>query len=338
MRPLFFLPLLLSFAATLPAARHLEIYCIDVEGGKATLWVSPSGETLLVDAGYPGFNRRDAGRILIAAKAAGVHKIDYLLITHYHKDHVGGVSQLAEKIPIRHFVDHGPTSEAGQAETILYKEYSAFRDKADHIVAKAGETLPIRGITVRFVSSDGGLLPGPLPGAGKPNPDCAGYRQPGPDSLQPENAHSVGTLITYGNLRFLDLADLTADKEYGLVCPNNNIGVVDFFMVSHHGLASSNSLPFLRAIHPQVVLMNNGARKGGAGEVWERIHQVPGLEDTWQLHFAIETLRDHNAPDPFIANVDEICEGQWLRVTAREDGAFTVYNSRNKYEKTYRKR
>jgi len=330
------LVLLLAFAAILPAARNLEIYCIDVEGGKATLWVSPSGESMLVDTGFAGFNHRDANRILAAAKAAGVRKIDYLVITHYHTDHVGGVPQLVEKIPVRNFVDHGSNSETTPDEKILYNAYIAFRDKGTHILAKPGDTLPIKGLQVEFVTGDENVIASPLPGAGQPNPACAGYQDPAVDPE--ENGHSLGMLVTFGGLRILDLGDLTAERENALVCPINKLGVVDLFMVSHHGNALSDSPPLVRAIHPQVAIMNNGARKGGAAEVWQTIHDTPGLEDFWQLHFSIPAGKDHNSPDTFIANVDEICEGQWLKVTVRPDGTYTVYNSRNKYEKTYRKR
>ena len=106
--------LLLATARLLPAAKNLEIYFIDVEGGQATLMVPPGGESMLVDTGWGGFNRRDAERIAAAAKKAGVKRIDYLLITHFHSDHVGGVAQLAEKLPIRNFVDHGTSVETGQ--------------------------------------------------------------------------------------------------------------------------------------------------------------------------------------------------------------------------------
>jgi len=338
MRKLLIPMLLLAGATVLPAAKNLEVYCIDVEGGKATLWITPSGESMLVDTGYAGFNRRDADRILAVAKHAGVRKIDYLLITHYHADHVGGVPQLAEKIPIRNFVDHGASSESGQDEDVLFRAYSAFRDKGNHILAKVGETLPIKGMEVKFVSSDGNLLGAPLPGAGQPNADCAGFQKPAPESEQPENEHSVGTLITFGNLRFLDMGDLTADKEYDLVCPVNKLGVVDVFMVSHHGTGWSDSRPFVRALRPQVAIMNNGPRKGGAPEVWQNIHDIPGLEDFWQLHFAIAGGKEHNSADTVIANVDEICQGNWLELTARPDGSFVIYNSRNKYQREYKKR
>ena len=328
--------LLLTLAAVLPAAGKLEVYAIDVEGGKATLWVSPSGESMLVDAGWPGFNHRDAERIAAAAKAAGVRRIDYLVITHFHTDHAGGVPQLAEKMTIRNFVDHGVNTETGQAAEVLYGEYSRMRDKGNHIIVKPGDKLPIKGLDVEIVSADGALIASPLEGAGQPNPDCAGLQPPPPD--RSENAHSIGMVVTYGSFRAVDLGDLTKDKEYGLVCPNNKLGTVELFMVSHHGIDISNSAALVHALHPQVAIMNNGARKGGAPEAWQTVHDSPGLEDFWQLHYSVAAGKDHNSPDPFVANIDEICRGEWLKVTAGKDGSFTVLNKRNKFEKTYKNR
>jgi competence protein ComEC len=336
MRKLILVASFLVSAAALPAAKNLEIYSIDVEGGQSTLIVSPSGESLLVDAGWPGFNHRDAGRIAAAAKSAGVRKIDYLLITHFHQDHVGGVPQLAERLPIRNFVDHGANTETTKDAQVLYNAYSAFRDKGNHIQVKPGDTIPIKGIDVRVLSSGGETLSAILPGAGQPNPDCAGFARPAADAT--ENGRSVGILVTFGDFRLVDMGDLTADQEYPLVCPVNKIGTADLWVVSHHGSAASDSLPFVHALHPRVAMMNNGARKGGDAEVWQRIHATPGLLDLWQLHFAVAAGKDGNSADPFIANVDEICEGKWLKVTVEKDGSFTVYNSRNRYEKSYARR
>ena len=333
MRTLRLAALLTALAAALAAASKLEIYCIDVEGGKATLWVSPSGESMLVDAGWPGNNHRDAERIAAAAKAAGVKKIDYLVITHYHTDHAGGVPQLAEKMKIRTFVDHGPNSETGQPAEVLFGEYKRFRDKGEHLVVKAGDKLPIKGIDVEIVSSDGGLISSPLPGAGQPNPDCSGLKPPAPD--QSENAHAIGMVVTYGNFRAVDLADLTKDKEFGLVCPDNKLGTADLFMVSHHGLDQSNSAALVHAIHARVAIENNGSHKGGSPDVWQTIHDSPGMEDIWQLHYSVPAGQDHNSADPFLSNIDEICQGQWLKVTVEKDGAFEIYNQRNKYSKKY---
>jgi len=337
MKSLFPAVLLLACAAALPAAKSLEVFSIDVEGGQSTLFVSPGGESMLVDTGWAGFNKRDADRIAAAAKMAGVKKIDYLVITHYHADHVGGVQQLAGKMPIVHFVDHGANTEtADKAAVIRFNEYSAFRDKGKHILAKPGDAIPIKGLDVKVLSSNGDLIESPLPGAGQPNPACDGFAQPAADAT--ENARSVGILITFGSFRMIDMGDLTRDKDYQLACPVNKIGAVDVYLVSHHGLDQSSSMPFVRALQPRVAIMNNGARKGGSVAVFQTLHGSPGPMDLWQLHYAIAAGKESNSNDTFIANVEEVCEGKWIKLTAEKDGSFKVFNSRNKFEKAYAKK
>jgi beta-lactamase superfamily II metal-dependent hydrolase len=325
--------LLAGSASLLPAAKNLEIYAIDVEGGQATLVVSPAGESLLVDTGWGGHNKRDADRIKATAKTAGVKKIDYLVITHYHTDHVGGIGQLAEALPIVNFVDHGPSVEKDKASQVLYNEYVAFREKGKHLEVKPGDTIPIKGLDVKVLSAAGKVIDAPLPGAGQTNPACANFGKL-PDD-QSENPQSVGILITYGNFRMIDMGDLTSDKEKDLVCPANKIGRVDLYLVSHHGTNISGAPGWVRALQPKAALMDNGARKGGSVESWEAIHEAPGTPDIWQLHYSVAAGKEHNSADPFIANVDEICEGKWIRVDAQKDGSFKLYNSRNKYEKAY---
>jgi len=326
-------PLMLACAATLPAAKNLEVYAIDVEGGQATLIVSPSGESMVVDTGWGGNNKRDALRIKAAAKAAGVKKIDYLVTTHYHADHVGGVAQLAELMPVLNFVDHGASVERDRQAQVLFNEYAAFRAKGKHIEAKPGDTIPIKGIDVKVLSAGGKVIDSALAGAGQPGVDCASFQMKDVDIS--ENAQSVGLLITFGSFRMIDMGDLTWNKEKDLVCPVNKIGKVDLYLVSHHGMDMSGSPQWVKALAPKVALMNNGARKGGSPEIWQTIHEAPGTPDVWQLHYAVPGGKDHNSPDTMIANVDEICEGKWLRVEAEKSGAFKISNPRNKYEKGY---
>ena len=336
MRSLCAAVLLLACSSLLPAAKKsLDIYFIDVEGGQCTLFVAPSGESMLVDTGWGGFNNRDADRIAAVAKSAGVKRIDYLVITHYHADHVGGVPQLAAKLPIRTFVDHGPNTETGKNAEILWNAYTSFREKGQHLQVKPGDTIPIKGLDVKVLSSAGDVLSAPLPGAGQPNPECAKFQQRAPDPS--ENARSLGTLITYGKFKIIDLGDLTWNKEGELACPNNKIGTVDVYLTTHHGMNMSGSPAIVHALHPEVAIMNNGATKGGSPEAWEAIHDSPGLTDIWQLHYAVKADKQHNAPDSFIANLDEKCEGKWLKLSAHSDGSFTVSNSRNKFEKTYKR-
>jgi beta-lactamase superfamily II metal-dependent hydrolase len=328
--------LALICAAALPAAKNLEVYFIDVEGGQATLFVAPSGESMLIDTGWAGNNHRDAERIAAAAKSAGVKKIDYLVITHYHADHVGGVPQLAEKLPIRNFVDHGASVETGRNADVLFNAYQAFRDKGTHIQVKPGDTVPVKGLDVKVISSAGDVIGAPLTGAGRPNAECASFQEREPDAT--ENARSVGVLVTFAGVRILDLGDLTWNKEYGLVCPANKIGPVDIYVVSHHGMDASGSPQLVHAIAPRVAIMDNGAKKGGVASVWDTIHGTAGLEDLWQVHFAVAAGKEHNSSDTLIANVDENCEGKWLKLEVRPDGGFTVSNQRNKFAKTYAKK
>jgi len=324
----------LAGAALLPAAKNLEIYFIDVEGGQATLFVAPSGESMLVDTGWPGNNSRDANRIAAAAKHAGVKAIDYLLVTHFTEDHVGGVPQLARKLPIHNFIDHGEDVEHDQRAKELYAAYIEYRAKGNHILAKPGVAIPVKGLDVQVLTADGDEIESPLPGAGQANPLCAADKLRAPDAT--ENARSVGTLITFGNFRALDMGDLTWNKEHELVCPNNKVGTVDLYIVSHHGSDLSGSPAFVQGIHPRVAIMDNGARKGGSPAAWQTIHGSPGLEDIWQLHYAIPGGKDNNAPDTFIANTDEVGDqGNWIHITVHADGSFTVNNARNKYSKTY---
>jgi competence protein ComEC len=321
-------------AALANAVKALQIYFVDVEGGQSTLIVDPANESLLVDTGWPGFNGRDADRILTAAKAAGITHIDYLVITHYHGDHVGGVPQLASRIKIGAVVDHGPDQENSDATRMGYSNYRKALGQSKHLVAKPGDRLPFKGMSVQFVAAAGEAITSSLPGAGKPNPLCASEPEAPVDPT--ENAQSVGMLITYQHFRFIDLGDLTKKKERNLVCPENLIGTVDLYLTTHHGLDLSNSKAMVEALHPRVAIMNNGAHKGGIPSAWQIVHDSPGLEDLWQLHYAVVGGKDHNVSDDLIANLGENDQGNYIKVSAEADGTFTVLNTRNEFQKTYK--
>jgi beta-lactamase superfamily II metal-dependent hydrolase len=352
-------------AAQTRTAKNLEIYVVDVEGGNATLFVSPSGESVLIDSGNGGDGAvRDAGRIMAAIKDAGLTHIDNLITTHWHGDHFGGMAELAARIPIHNFIDHGANVQpAAAADEFLQKTYPSLYGKATHIVAKPGDKIAIAGLDWRVVSAAGEAIKTPLPGApgsGRPNPYCAAFKPQDVDTT--ENAQSVGSIITFGKFRAAHLGDLTWNKEFNLMCPTNRIGTVDLFVVSHHGQPISNSEVLVHAIQPRVAIMNNGTRKGGQPDAMRIIHSSPGLEDLWQLHFSLLSGQEYTVPGLFIANsVDEPPSAMpvaalpppppgpavapppahngtayWIKVSAQADGSFTVTNNRNGFSKTYK--
>lgn len=332
MKHIFLAISLIFFVPQARAANELQVYFIDVEGGQATLFVSPSGQSMLVDTGWPGFDGRDADRIVAAAKLAGVKQIDFLLITHYHADHVGGVPQLAARIPIRNFVDHGASVETGKNAEELFSAYEAVRKNGKHILAKPGEKIPIRGLDVTILTAAGNHIAKSLSGGGAPNPLCAQAALKETDPS--ENAQSVGIYIRYGEFRMIDLGDLTWNKEHDLMCPNNPVGKVDVYLSSHHGLAQSGSPVLVHALDPRVAIMNNGATKGGEPAAWQVIHSTTRLLDLWQLHYAEAGGDANNTSEQLIANHKQE-EGNWIKLEASSNGSFSVTNSRNGYSKAY---
>ena len=339
---------LASPSAQSPPAGTLDIYVLDVEGGNATLFVSPSRESVLVDTGNGGPAAvRDAERIMAAAKDAGLTQIDTLITSHWHTDHMGAMTELARRISIRHYMDHGGNVQPSAGiDEFLTTAYPGLVAKATRTVAKAGNTVPIKGVDFRIVTAGRELIAKALPGGGAPNAHCAGFK---PHTLNPvsgqpvgntEDEQSVGSHVTFGAFRALYLADLPWNLEYELMCPANRLGSIDFMLVSRHGQHSSNSEALVHAVRPRVAAINNGIRKGGQPETMQVLYSAAGLEDIWQTHVAQLSGSEHAVPGIFVANLVENPEhspAYWIKVSARSDGTFTVTNSRNGFSKTYRK-
>ena len=266
-------------------AKPLQIYVMDTEGGKAALWVSPSGQSLLIDSGNPG--DRDLNRIMAVINDAGVKQIDFLISTHYHVDHIGGLQELAKRIPIGQFIDHGASVEEREQVQGFQAAYTELYGKAKHTVVKPGDKVPITGLDWRIVSSAGNALKTPLPGGGKPNPACAGVA-PKDASPTDDNGQSVGSVVTFGQFRAIDLGDLLWNRENDLMCPNNPVGPVDVYFVTHHGLDASNSPALVYGVQPRVAVMQNGTRKGAGAQTMTTLRTSPGLEDIWQLHWSVQ--------------------------------------------------
>jgi competence protein ComEC len=343
----------------------LDIYVVDVEGGNATLYVSPSGESVLMDTGNvaPEAAVRDSGRIMDAVKDAGLTKIDNLIITHWHGDHFGGMAELAKRIPVSNYVDHGPNIQPQPAfDEFFTKALPELYAKAKHTIAKPGDVVPVAGLDWRIVSSAGQVLKTPLagaPGVGTANASCASFKPQAPDPT--ENAQSVGSVISFGKFRVVQLGDLTWNKEFELMCPNNPIGTADLMVASHHGLPISNSAVLVHAVRPRVVIVNNAIRKGASPEAMRTYFSSPGIEDVWQSHFSLLGGQEYTVPGMFIANgIDQPMfalpvepmaapapganvppppphngRAYWIKVSAKSDGTFTVTNQRNGFAKTY---
>jgi competence protein ComEC len=307
------------------AAKPLQIWVVDVEGGKAALYVTPTGQTAIIDTGFPG--ARDLDRIMAAIADAGVKQIDFLISSHYHVDHIGNLVELAKRIPVGTFVDHGPTVEGPDVPQVapgadglpvtkpreqiegFQAAYAELYGKAKHLVVKPGDRVPIGGVDWRIAAAGGKLLKTPpLPGGGGANPFCANFTpMAGTTGLvDPDDAQSIGNVIILGQFRAVDFGDMWRTKELELMCPTNPIGTVDLYFATSHGAVASGSLPFVHGLQPRVAIMQNGTRKGGAPGPMQTMLSSPRLEALWQMHWSYNALLEQNSPGLYIANIEDM--------------------------------
>jgi competence protein ComEC len=286
--------------------RTLDIEWIDVEGGAATLIVTPARETILVDSGWPGSGGRDARRIHAALTRRGLAQIDHLVTTHYHVDHYGGVPELAALVPIKRFYDHGPMTEL-QEDKEFQARYTAYLAAAGKktTTLKPGDVVPLKGasgprLTMTILAARREVVGGPP----RPqNPACAeATSQPEDPS---DNARSIAFLLRSGGFEFFDAGDLTWNIEALLVCPADRVGAVDVYQVTHHGLDTSNNVVLLKTLRPALAVMNNGPRKGGSAAVVRNLKALPSLKALYAAHRNVATGADDNAPVALTANLEE---------------------------------
>jgi competence protein ComEC len=331
---------------------------IDVEGGGGTLFVTPDGKSLLIDTGNPEVSKAtgdhpSSERIANAAHALGLKKIDYLLTTHYHVDHIGGLEGLLARIPIGTVIDHGENRETtastqpGAPQIDLknpppnstaagYNKYLGLIAGHKHIVASAGDVFHIGGMTVTIVMADAKPLEKPLPGAGESNASCAGMEGMAANGGE-ENARSTASVISYGKVRIAAFGDLTWDREKDLFCPIDKVGKVDVYLATHHGTGLSGSAAAVNALSPVVAIVGNSARKGADAARMKTIKASPRIQGVWQLH-TTTVAPDVNVDADMIANPDtDQTKDRFydLRLRIKKSGEITVINERNGFNKTY---
>jgi beta-lactamase superfamily II metal-dependent hydrolase len=330
------LALILAFASPARAAATLDIYVIDVEGGKAMIVQNPSGQSMLIDGGMA--NDRDLKRVATVADALGIKQFDVMLITHYDVDHVANIPPIFAKYPAKLLVDHGPllpNPKLAAGNRKAADAYVAFLPGKKRLSVKPGDVLPFKDVTITVVVSNEQPIAKPLPGAGKANAACPATL---PEAIRgDDNAASIGALWQFGKFRMGDFGDLLQWAEMRLMCPVNPVGTVDLYMVNHHGLVASNSPALVHALAPKVAVVNNGERKGISPEVAKTLRGSPGIQDIWQAHYSLTAGAELNAPEQFIANMKaQECQGFSIKISASRDGSFTVTNARNKFSKTYK--
>jgi beta-lactamase superfamily II metal-dependent hydrolase len=272
---------------------------------------------------------------------AGLKKIDYLFTTHYDGDHVGGVSAVSSFANFRRFFDHGDIDAAWEQNRGWENRWKAYTtvSAGKRTVVKPGDSIPLKGVKVEVVASNGQSITKPI-NHGGPNRFCEGAEVKEPNKT--ENSRTAGFLLTYGKFTFLHLGDLTWDREMALACPVNQLGRVSLFIATHHGFFNnmSGAPAHIQAIQPEVIVANNGPRKGMQADAWDRIAKIEGLQGLWQLHQSLVTDAAHNTKEEMIANkqASDQCQGNWIKAVVEPGGKFTVTNHRNGFAQSYQAR
>jgi beta-lactamase superfamily II metal-dependent hydrolase len=318
--------------------RTLDFYFLDSEGGASTLIVTPAGEAVLIDAGWADVDGRDAKRIGQAMQQAGITTIDHLVATHYHQDHYGGIPELAQRVTVRHFYDHGKMASLSE-DPKFAERYAAYQaaTKGQSKTLKPGDTISLKTavgalpIKLLCVASNAEVIGG----KSVANPECRSVAPPPEDSS--ENGRSVALLLSWGEFQFLNLADLTWPISQRLICPINQLGEIDLYQVTHHGGNVSNNPVLLHSLRPKAAIMINGPRKGGHSDTVKWLRELPSLKALYQLHRNVQTASEQNTPAEFIANLDEQRDAADMIAVSVDlaKGAFTVTNGRTKESKSY---
>ncbi|HVY34903.1 MAG TPA: MBL fold metallo-hydrolase [Caulobacteraceae bacterium] len=342
----------LAAAPVHAAVKTLKIVQLDLEGSGGTLYVTPEGVSVLVDAGSVAGSmwttsldgaKGPADRIAAAAKALGLKKLDYVIATHYHGDHIGGIAELLALMPMGTFVDHGvnrelfnpadnpkepPRTQAG------YLRYLQLIKGHRRIIVKAGDVLHFGSLTDTVVAADGKPISRPLPGAGEPGQACG--LPPMADDKGLENQKSIASLFSFGKVKIAAFGDLTWDREHDLVCPVDKVGHVNIMILDNHGMGVSNHPGFVHTLRPDLAIMGNGSKKGDWPDVVKTINSSPGLQGLWRVHATTVYPPEQDGDPNYLANLGPLpSHGYSIQLDVTRSGAVTVTNARNGFSKTY---